>query len=244
VAPPLNTKVTKILIQNRRVRGVEAGGEPVDAAVISTASAMQMFGLLAGAESLPRPLAQKLEHPRLSHRALSTQLGLSNRIEPSAHTVSVLPWMEQQQEIFDQDGREMKYPVCVFPTVTMPELAPVGGSIVEMFYPVRGDLPLEYWSENKKQRLTDLAIRALRRNNDPNIAVTRVRSPKDFRDNMHLFQGALYGLSPASTPRDQFPHSGVIPGLYLAGQTTFPGYGVGPAMLSGIFAADALLNES
>jgi hypothetical protein len=60
---------------------------------------------------------------------------------------------------------------------------------------------------------------------------------------MHLFEGALYGLSPAATPRDQFAHTGAIPGLFLAGQTTFPGYGVGPSMLSGIFAAEALLKS-
>jgi phytoene dehydrogenase-like protein len=61
---------------------------------------------------------------------------------------------------------------------------------------------------------------------------------------MHLFEGALYGLSPASTPRDQFPHAGAVPGLFLAGQTTYPGYGVGSAMMSGIFAAEALLRTA
>jgi hypothetical protein len=63
--------------------------------------------------------------------------------------------MEQQREIFDQDGSEMKYPVCLFPTLTMPELAPGGGSVIEMFYPVRADLPLEHWTEERKQRLVD-----------------------------------------------------------------------------------------
>jgi phytoene desaturase len=72
---------------------------------------------------------------------VSIQFGLSNRIEAPAHTVSALPWMEQQREIFDQDGSEMKYPVCLFPPLTMPELAPGGGSVIEMFYPVRADLP-------------------------------------------------------------------------------------------------------
>jgi phytoene desaturase len=241
----LNSKVGKIIIKNRRVRGVEVDGQEVDAgAVISTASGMETFGALIGAECLPPPIVRKLKHPRLSHRAVSVQFGLSNRIEVPAHTVSVLPWMEQQREILDQDGREMKYPVCLFPTLTLPELAGTGGSIIEMFYPVRADLPLEYWSEERKQQVADSAVAALRRKYDPNIAITRVRSPKDFRDSLHLFEGALYGLSPASTPRDQFPHAGVIPGLFLAGQTTFPGYGVGASMMSGIFAAEALLETA
>lgn len=241
----LRSRVEKIVIGNGRVCGVEVGGRRIDAAaVISTASGMHTFGSLVGAEHLPPPLLRKLKHPRLSHRAVSIQFGLSNRIEAPAHSVSVLPWMDRQRELLDQDGSEMKYPVCLFPTLTMPELAPAGGSIVEMFYPVRADLPVDYWTEERKQRLTEAAVAVLRRNYDPDIAITRVRSPKDFRDGMSLFEGALYGLSPASAPRDQFPHAGVIPGLFLAGQTTWPGYGVGAAMMSGIFAAEALLRTA
>jgi phytoene dehydrogenase-like protein len=58
---------------------------------------------------------------------------------------------------------------------------------------------------------------------------------------MHLYKGAIYGLSPAADLRAQFPHASQIPGLYQAGQTTYPGYGVGPAAMSGIFAAETLL---
>jgi phytoene desaturase len=113
-----------------------------------------------------------------------------------------------------------------------------------MFYPAKADLPLEYWDEERKEQLTRSATAALSRTYDLDIAVTRVRSPKDFLEDMHLFQGALYGLSPVATPREQFPHTPAIPGLFLAGQTTFPGYGVGAAMMSGIFAAEALESEA
>ena len=238
----VNSKIDKITIKDGRVRGVEIGRDRVDAAaVISTASGMQTFGSLVEAQSLPSSIVRRLKRPRLSHRAVSIQLGLANTIDAPAHSVSVLPWMEQQRAIFLQDGREMKFPVYLVPTVTMPELAPGGGSIIEMFYPVRSDVPLEYWDQERKEQLTESAVAVLRRTYDLHVAATRVRSPKDFRDNMHLFHGALYGLSPASTPRDQFPHDPGIPGLFLAGQTTFPGFGVGPAMMSGIFAAEALL---
>jgi phytoene desaturase len=245
VTVSLQSTVRKIIIRNRRICGVEVGGREIDAAaVISTASGMHTLGSLVGVEHLPAPLVRKLKHPRLSHRAVSIQFGLSTKIEAPAHSVSVLPWMEQQQELFNQDGHQMKYPVYLVPTLTMPDLAPAGSSIIEMFYPVRSDLPLEYWTDDRKERLTNAAVAALRQNYDLDVAVSRVRSPKDFRDSMHLCEGALYGLSPASTPRDQFPHGGVIPGLFLAGQTTFPGYGVGAAMMSGIFAAEALLETS
>jgi phytoene desaturase len=238
-----NSPVEKILIENGRVCGVRVkGGDQVDAtAVISTVSGMLTFSSMMAAKHVPHSIARKLRQPRLSHRAVSIQLGLSNRIEAPAHSMSVLPWMKDQQAIFMQDGSEVKFPVYLVPTLTIPELAPQGGSIVEMFYPVRSDIPLESWDNVRKQRLTDLAIAALGRTHDLEIAVARVRSPKDFSEGLHLFNGALYGLSPAAKPDELFPHASGIPGLYLAGQTTFPGYGVGPAMMSGVFAAEALM---
>jgi phytoene desaturase len=237
----LDSKAQKIIMKDGRVRGVEVQGNGrVDAAaVISTASGMLTFGLM-DAEHVPSAMSRKVKHARLSHRAVSIQFGLSNKIDVPAHSVNVLPWMDQQQDIFMQDGREMKFPTYVVPTLTMPELAPGGGSIIEMFYPVKADLPLEYWDEGRKKQLTESAVAALSRTYDLDIAVSRVRSPKDFLESMHLFEGALYGLSPTVTPREQFPHLPAIPGLFLAGQTTFPGYGVGSAMMSGIFAAEAL----
>jgi phytoene desaturase len=237
----LSSKVDKIIIEEGGIRGVHVmGSGRVDAAaVISTASGMLTFGSLIEVKDVP-PAIRRRGRPRLSHRAVSVQFGLANRINAPAHSVNVLPWMEDQQHIFVQNGQEVKFPVYVVPTLTMPELAASGGSIIELFYPVRADIPLEYWNEQRKERLTELAIAALHRSYDLNIAFTRVRSPKDFLESMHLFQGALYGLSPAATPRDQFPRRSGIPGLFLAGQTTFPGYGVGAAMMSGIFAAEAL----
>jgi phytoene dehydrogenase-like protein len=238
----LNSKVEKLIIEHGRVCGVEIKGSgQIDAAaVISTASGMLTFDSLIDKEHVPPAMSRLLKQVRLSHRAVSIQFGLSNQIKAPAHSVSVLPWMEDQLDLFTQDGCEVKFPVYVVPTVTMPELAPRGGSITEMFHPVKFELPLEYWDERKKERLTKSAIAALSRTYDLDIAVARVRSPKDFLREMHLFQGALYGLSPVATPREQFPHTPAIPGLFLAGQTTFPGYGVGTAMMSGIFAAEAL----
>ncbi len=61
---------------------------------------------------------------------------------------------------------------------------------------------------------------------------------------MHLYRGALYGLSPAARPTELFPRRPPIGGLLLAGQSTYPGYGVGPSMMSGLFAATDLLGRA
>jgi phytoene desaturase len=73
------------------------------------------------------------------------------------------------------------------------------------------------------------------------IAAKRVLSPKDFQVRMHLYKGAVYGVSPAADLRVQFPHASQIPGLYQAGQTTYPGFCVAPAAMSSIFAAETLM---
>jgi phytoene desaturase len=57
----------------------------------------------------------------------------------------------------------------------------------------------------------------------------------------HLYGGALYGLPPLASPATMFGHRSPVRGLYLAGQTTWPGFGVINAGLSGILAAELLL---
>jgi phytoene dehydrogenase-like protein len=123
----------------------------------------------------------------------------------------------------------------------LPELAPPGGSIIEMFPSIQQDMPVNDWDEQKTERIVELAIKALARIHKIDIAVTRVTSPKDFQDRMHLYRGAAYGLSPIADPRAQFSHVSTIRGLYQAGQTTYPGYGVSSAAMSGIFAAETLM---
>ena len=54
-----------------------------------------------------------------------------------------------------------------------PELAPKGCSIIEMFYPVRADVPLDHWDERRKASLTESAVASLSRTYDLYIAVTR-----------------------------------------------------------------------
>src|SRR5690606_34273195 len=100
--------------------------------------------------------------------------------------------------------------------------------------------PLAFWDTAAKQAAADAAIEALARRLPLDIAVKRTTSPKDYAKRMNLYEGAVYGLSPAAKPNQQFPHESPIAGLFLAGQTTYPGFGVAPSLFSGIFAADAL----
>ena len=238
-----SSPVRHIVVEDGRVHGVRvAEGDQVEAAgVISTVSPMSTFTSLVDRVDVPASMTRRIESARLSHRAVSIQLGLANIIGTRALLNLVVPMLENQDQVLTQDPRAVTWPVYSVPTMILPELAPSGGSIVEMFVPVSSDVSLEKWEEGQKEEFAESAVRALRRFHDLDVAVTRVRTPRDFRDQMHLHQGALYGLSPAVPPQKQFAQTSPIHGLLLAGQSTYPGYGVAPAIMSGIFAADAMI---
>ena len=239
----LNSKIHKIIVKNGRVYGLEVNGQglvEVDA-VISTVSGMITFGSLLNPEDLPGGMSRKVLKAPLSPIALSIQLGLSNVIDGCSHSNSILPMMKEQSKFWIPEGDEVKWFVYFVPTVTMPELASQGGSIIEMFPTIKQDMPASDWDKQKTGKAVESALKALSRVHKVDIAVKRVLSPKDFQTRMHLYNGAIYGLSAAADLRAQFPHASQIPRLYQAGQTTYPGYGVGPAAMSGIFAAETLM---
>jgi phytoene dehydrogenase-like protein len=231
--------VERIIVRGGRAVGLQVIGRGMVEAdvVLSSVSGMATLGCLVAPEIIPARLRRKVASAPLSHTAVSIQLGLSNRIDVPSHSNALLPMLESHHRVFaaSEVDRWLNWSV---PTVTVPELAPCGGSIVEMFCPrpSQSHAPTE-----PDERTADRAVAALARLHRLDIVVRRVRGPEHFRDQMHLFRGALYGLSPAADPRSQFPHHTRIPGLFLAGQTTYPGSGVNPAMLSGVLAAEAAL---
>jgi phytoene desaturase len=241
----LDSKVQRIVVRNGKVCGVEVKGQGlVEAdAVISTVSAMATFRWLMQPEEVHPSTRRKLQSASLSHKALSLQLGLTNRIDVESHSMNVLPMMEEHYKFFKPDREDNSWLAYAVPTVTMPELASRGGSIVELYTPIPQNQPADAWSEQQKEEVATSALVSLSRYHYLDVKVKRVRSPKDFQTEMHLYGGALYGLSPATSPLKQFSHTSPLPGLFLAGQTTYPGFGVGPASISGILSAKALLKS-
>lgn len=242
----LNTRVDKIVVKDGRVRGLEIRGQGlVEAdAVISTVSGMLTFGSLLDDADSPRGLKRMAKEANLSHSAFLVQLGLRNKIDAPSHSHCFLPPMENQADMFTSCDDGVKWLVYDAPTVTLPELAPAGGSVIEMYPPVRRDFPIEDWNEEKKEAVLEKAVDALSRVHNLDIAVKRIVSPKEFRNNLNLYRGAVYGLSPQVAPWNHFPHRTPIQGLYQTGQTTYPGYGVGRAATSGILTAEALCKNS
>ena len=236
--------VEKLHVVDGRVRGVVAAGETVETdAVVSSASGMSTFSRLLDPADVPTSMRRRVERAPLSHRAVGVQLGLANALDVPAHVVNRIPLMDEQHRMLVPQPGGPRWLSFSVPTHTAPDLAPRGGSVVEMFAAVDPAVAPQDWTDDATQAVADTAIEALRRHLPLDIAVRRVRGPREFEQDLHLYDGALYGLSPAARPDQQFPHEAPLPGLFLAGQTTSPGFGVATTVLSGIFAADALLKR-
>ncbi|MGE5237648.1 MAG: phytoene desaturase family protein [Chloroflexota bacterium] len=241
----LNSNVKEILVKSGRASGIDVENEgivEVDA-VISTTSGMHTFGSLLSERVVPTKMARKVGRTILSHKGFVLQLGLSNRIGVTSYANNMLPFLGEQSQLFLPDQHQLRWPVYMVPTIVMPELAPPAGSIVEVFPPIRQDLTAEEWSDERKEKVVAQAIERLKGMHEIDIAVRRILSPKEFQDGAHLYAGALYGLSPLASPATMFKHRSPIRALYQAGQTTWPGFGVASAGMSGVMAAEALIRD-
>lgn len=239
----LNSPVSKIITKNGRVQGLEVDGRGlIEAdAVLSTVSGMVTYSSLLNDKDIPSGMHRKVQRAPLSHKALVIQLGLSNKVDVHSHSNNVLPLIDDQYKVFIPEEEDIKWPIYSVPTVTVPELAPRGGSIIEIFPPIQQGIPADDWNTQKEEQVVVSAVKALSRLHDMDIVVSRVLGPKYFQEKLHLYQGAIYGLSPTAGLGAYFSHKAPIEGLFLAGQTTYPGYGVSSAAMSGILAAEALL---
>jgi phytoene desaturase len=241
----LNERVSNIRVQHGCVTGVHTTGQGFIACgrVLSTASAMSTYTTLLDAASQPAAMLRKVRRTRLSARAFSVQLGLPDALPVQSHLSYVVPMMDDLPRYFAPEREGPGWGYYSVPTVAAPELAPAGASVIEYFPVIRQDVAADAWSAERTQRFADKSIRWLQDRFGMRIAAQRVRSPRDFRDELNLYDGAVYGISPTQGVTGLFPHRSPIEGLYLAGQTTYPGLGVPTAALSGIQAAKMMLKS-
>lgn len=241
------TAVKKIVTEKHRIRGLETrNGDWFDSdSIISSISGMSTYSLMS--PKPPGSVQKRINRAPLSHRTLNIQLGLRNNLSESqpllSHYNGILPYMEQQDQSLRFQDHDIQWFNFYLPSRVLPKLAPRNGSVLEMFVYVDPNISIEQWTDTLKYDITQRTLEALNKRFTLDIQVQRIRSPKDFQDQLGLYQGAVYGTRPGINPNLLFPHKSQIHGLYHAGQTTYPGFGVASAAMSGIFAATALIND-
>lgn len=243
----LGAVVDRIVFHGGALQGVRlAGGEFVPArAVVATPSALALVECLLEPGTVPARLRRRARRAPLSHRAISIQLGVQWKADAAAEAFAVnhVPPLEEQSRMHLPAEGAVRWFSYTSPDHVTPRAAPDGMAVVETFAPVPPGLRADQIGAGQVEDIVARHIAALQRHRPCRIVARRVLAPVDFASQRHLYEGALYGLSPGARPSDYFPRRSGMAGLYLAGQTTYPGYGVAPVMLSGIHAADAILSD-
>lgn len=242
----LGARVREIVVERGQVRGVVlTDGERIQTTqVIATCSGFSVLKTLLRCVSTPRGLAMKAEEAPLSHRAVAIQVGYSGTPASDAFIVNHTPSMDKQGVMHALAPGRPQWISYTQPTQVLPELAPSNRHIIEMYAPATGIHSVWEWDNAMTDAVVDRYLDALQRRLPAiSIECTRVLDPQSFARSRHLYEGALYGIAPGAAPNKFFPHRTPIGGLYLGGQTTFPGYGVPSAIFSGIRAAEALLSD-
>lgn len=234
----LNARVKRICVHGKR--GLEfENGEFFEAdEIISSASGMLTFGELMAEEDVPANVKRKARGVRLSQKGFTVQVGTRELVKTENFLSYIIPPQHKINDNFAIKNGSVKFGMVAVPTVTLPEFAPVGKSSIEIGIFVDPNLPLEVWTEAETEHISNESLAMVRQHHDFDVVVKRVRSPKHFRDDLNLYEGAMYGISPLAGVFGLFSHKTSIPGLYLTGQTTFPGFGITTSAVSGILLAE------
>jgi phytoene dehydrogenase-like protein len=234
----VNARVKRIYVQGKRGLEFENGEFFAADTIISSVSGMLTFGKLLAEEDVPASMKRKARDAKLSMKGFAVQIGTRELVRTENFLSYILPPLDLMNDYFTPQDRRFKYGLFAVPTVHMPELAPAGTSSLEIGLSIGGNLPLSAWTDAETERVSNEALEMVRRYHDFDVVVKRVRSPRQFHDELNLYEGAIYGVSPLAGIFGLFPYKTRIPGLYLTGQTTFPGFGITPSAVSGILLAE------
>jgi prolycopene isomerase len=242
-------RVTRILLENGRAVGVElAGGERIRARrVVSNATRWDTFAAEDSERSTlidaaHTPAAERTWRKRYkpSPSFVSLHLGVNAEVIPEGshcHHLLLEEWSAMEAEqgtIF-----------VSIPTLLDPALAPQGRHIVHAFTPSnletwKGLSPSDY--RTTKQAAADRLIQRLEQilpGLGSAISHREVGTPRSHRRFLGRHQGS-YGPVPALRLPGLLPmpfnRSG-IPGLYLVGDSCFPGQGLNAVAFSGFACA-------
>jgi phytoene desaturase len=237
-------KVMQIEVAADGVTGVTLDdGEHLPACdVMATCSGFSVVNHLLPPTAVPRSLQRTARRAPLSHRAIAVQLGGRFGHSSNAFIVNHVPDMGHQGAMHQAATDTPRWLSWTSPSQVLPGLAPAGSAVLELYAPVSGIEHADEWTPAMTEHALERHLAALR-NHLPALEIDTVRTldPAAFMHERHLHEGALYGIAPGANPNAYFPHRTALPGLYLAGQTTFPGFGVPTAMFSGLQAAASLL---
>jgi len=246
----LDTLVTKIFVEKKKVCGVElSSGERIRARyVVSNTNLEQTFSKLVRKEFLPQRYIKKIETQKVSLSGLilhiatdldlkSLGLGFTNAILP--------PGLEKEFETLNNNQMPDESSLIItIPSLVDSTLAPKGKHILSIVVPA----PYSYDWENKKEEAAKSIIKQAEKiipNLSSHIIYQDISTPLTLEKDTLNTKGAMYGLqaTPEQFGPNRISQKTPIKGLYLVGHYTRPAHGVVGVILSGQFAAQAVLKH-
>ena len=227
-----STKVQRLLIEHGRATGVRTEeGETLEAdRIISGASGIGTYLELSGEGNVPKKARTKLEQLPLQSPGVSAYLKLKAPLDA--------PYLR-----FWLPNRDEPCRLLLMPAVMEPKLQKEGWAPARLLAPLWHEEASDAGAAEK--HLEQVLQEPWWRAHIEDFQVLEKRLPIDWGRAFHLYKNSM---NPAMTARlmrqGRLAHrSPYIKGLYLAGSATHPGQWVSFCAVSGILAAELLLQD-
>ncbi len=230
-----NSTVRKILIENKRAKGVklENGHEENADIVVASGGIFNTFFNLVGKENLPEDLIQSIENNLLMESVFMVHLGVDfdvTKFQKEALCYYYLTYeieeaIERCRSGVYHEGKE-GFLIYIY-TMHSPDMAPKGKHAVTIYTIAPRKLKESSWEEKREEYADKLIMEAekfipgLYEGIDTKIIMT----PDDFKERINVVKHSFGGTAPAignSNP----PHKTPIEGLWYIGAYSESGGGV------------------
>jgi len=246
----LNSRVTKIIITDRKAHGVidEHGREFQADVVVSNADVANTYRKLVSPVVRKKWSNEKLEKMRYSMSLFLIYFG-TNRTYPhlAHHTIVLGPrYKGLLEDIFNKKILSRDFSLYLHaPTRTDPRLAPRGCECFYVLSPVPHLGGKIDW-EAEKERYADAILQSLETlcpDLRKHVVTKKIFTPLDFESDLDAYLGSAFQFEPVLTQSAWFrPHnvSEDVKNLYLVGAGTHPGAGI-PGVLSSAKLLDRVI---
>ena len=251
----LDSPVDEVAVTKGRARGVRVEGEEIGAdAVLVGADLPYAYRELLGGSADKDFRFRGREKLEYTASAYMLYLGLDRKLDHMLHHNFYLS--ERYRENFEAIFRDHRLPddpsfYAVVATRTEPSLAPEGMEGLFVLVPVPHLGPHVDWEKEApafKEKVYDLlerrcGIEDLR----DRVVHESVRTPRDWRDEYNLEEGAAFGIGHGILQVGYFRPpmvSKAIGGLYFVGASTRPGTGVPLVTIGARLVADRIGREA
>jgi phytoene desaturase len=252
----LKTEVTKVLVENGKVRGVQLkdGTKIFSRLVVSNMNAQRLYLDLIGEENLTGRVKKGIKSYKLSMPMPMIYLGVKGKVPLRAHHSLQLGDYQLMNSIWDEyylKGKFPPKPICLlcWPTHIDPSLAPEGHHAFNLGTMGPYKLDRGTWDERKGEFIEivlDFVDQTLWPGIRSQIVYKNISTPLDFERRLMSPEGAVYALQndiPSSMVFRPSNRSKSIEGLYLAGASTHPGGGVPMVIAGGGITADLIMED-